>query len=348
MMHFMPKSIFINRLIVFINLVYLFIMLLIVLNYYFPLTFLSIFFILNILYPYLLFGFLFFLAQSFLKKNRILLAINILFFLFIYISLGPIFVFGDLDSNKTEDGLKVLTLNALQLFGTGNIADNKLGSAFEKFVDVNKPDVICLQEFSGLYKIPSIVKEYPYTYVKRKTRYKRYSPLTILSKYPIIEKGSLDFPNSSNNSIFVDLVMPKDTLRVYNVHLQSLKVRPGSIKRERPNKLLNRLGSSYKSQLQQAELVNKHYMNSPYKAILCGDFNNTQFSGVYNILKENNRDTFLEKGNGLGNTFFFKFLPFRIDYIFTDKTIEVIDHQNFEIKLSDHYPVMATVKLGKK
>ncbi len=117
---------------------------------------------------------------------------------------------------------------------TREIGNNNLGQTFEKFIDANNPDIICLQEFSRIYKIPLIVKNYPYYFIKYRNRFTNYSPLTIFSKYPIIGKGSLDFTNTGNNSIYVDLALPKDTLRVYNIHLQSLKVRPGSIKRERP------------------------------------------------------------------------------------------------------------------
>jgi endonuclease/exonuclease/phosphatase family metal-dependent hydrolase len=305
----------------------------------------SIFFIFNVLYPYFLCGFLFFIVQTILKKNKLLLTINLTVFLFVFFLLGPIYVFGDSFSEKSENSIKVLTLNAFQFNGYLNRGDNNFGQTFEGFIDDNKPDIICLQEFSKTYKIPLIVKNYPYYYVNYKTRYTKYSPLTIFSKYPIIEKGSLDFPNSVNNSIYVDIALPKDTLRVYNIHLQSLKVRPGSIKRERPYNLLNRLGSSYKMQLQQAELVKEHYKNAPYKAILCGDFNNTQHSGIIKLFSDEMKDSFIEKGNGFGSTYYFKFLPFRIDYIFTDNSIEIIDHQNFDVKLSDHYPVMATVQL---
>ncbi|NNJ89238.1 MAG: endonuclease/exonuclease/phosphatase family protein [Eudoraea sp.] len=271
--------------------------------------------------------------------------INSTLFLAIFLLLGPIYVLGDSGIKKTEGSIKLLTLNALHLHGYG-MRNKDLGSIFEKFIDTNKPDIICLQEFSSTYKIPSIVEEYPYYFVNNRTRLTNHSPLTIFSKYPIIGKGSLDFADTGNNSIYVDLALPKDTLRIYNIHLQSLKVRPGSIKRERPYNLLNRLGSSYKMQLQQAEMVKKHYMNSPYKVILCGDFNNTQYSGIVRLISNGMKDSFWEKGSGFGWTYFFKFLPFRIDYIFTDKSFEILDHQNYDIKLSDHYPVMATIKLG--
>jgi endonuclease/exonuclease/phosphatase family metal-dependent hydrolase len=57
------------------------------------------------------------------------------------------------------------------------------------------------------------------------------------------------------------------------------------------------------------------------------------------------KDTFLEKGKGFGRTLEFKFLPFRLDYIFADPAFEILSHKNYEVVLSDHFPVMASMKL---
>jgi endonuclease/exonuclease/phosphatase family metal-dependent hydrolase len=58
------------------------------------------------------------------------------------------------------------------------------------------------------------------------------------------------------------------------------------------------------------------------------------------------KDTYLEKGSGFGRTLDFKFLPFRIDYILTDPEFDVLEHKNYDVVLSDHFPVMATIKLN--
>ena len=56
-------------------------------------------------------------------------------------------------------------------------------------------------------------------------------------------------------------------------------------------------------------------------------------------------DTFDEKGSGFGKTFDLKLVPFRIDFILADKTMEIMTHQNFDLPLSDHYPVMSSIRL---
>ena len=97
--------------------------------------------------------------------------------------------------------------------------------------------------------------------------------------------------------------------------------------------------------MEQAEIFRNHLNKSPHRNIVCGDFNNTQFSNVYKIVKGNLQDSFLESGSGFGRTYDLWKLPLRIDYILADPDFEVVSHQNFDVKLSDHYPVMATLRL---
>uniref|UniRef100_UPI0030D816CE endonuclease/exonuclease/phosphatase family protein n=1 Tax=Maribacter arcticus TaxID=561365 RepID=UPI0030D816CE len=92
-------------------------------------------------------------------------------------------------------------------------------------------------------------------------------------------------------------------------------------------------------------IVREHMNNSPYKNIVCGDFNNTQFSNSYFTIKGNLKDSFLEKGRGYGKTINFWKFPFRIDFVLVDPSLEVLSHKNYNINLSDHEPIMATIKI---
>jgi endonuclease/exonuclease/phosphatase (EEP) superfamily protein YafD len=65
------------------------------------------------------------------------------------------------------------------------------------------------------------------------------------------------------------------------------------------------------------------------------------------LLKHNLKDAFVESGYGLGKTFDFDFLPFRIDVIFNEESLQNIDFKNYSLKLSDHYPIMASFKLSE-
>ncbi|NNK21418.1 MAG: hypothetical protein HKP07_08920 [Flavobacteriaceae bacterium] len=105
--------------------------------------------------------------------------------------------------------------------------------------------------------------------------------------------------------------------------------------------MIKRLGETMKKQKIQANQINQHRQESPYPVVICGDFNNSQYSKVYSSLSKDMKDSFLEKGNGYGTTLSFKILPFRIDYVLVDNTFEVIEHKNYDVVLSDHYPIKA-------
>ena len=89
-------------------------------------------------------------------------------------------------------------------------------------INKQNPDVLLIQEY---YKNDSIQLNYPYKYVKAKNE-KDKSGLAIFSKYPILNNGSLDFKNTSNNVIYSDILYKRDTIRFYNIHLQSLQINP--------------------------------------------------------------------------------------------------------------------------
>ena len=80
--------------------------------------------------------------------------------------------------------------------------------------------------------------------------------------------------------------------------------------------------------------------NSPYKVIVCGDFNDTPQSYTYNLLSENLNDSFKTKGVGFGTTYAGSIPALRIDYILTHEKIKVQSHKILKENYSDHFPVI--------
>ena len=241
----------------------------------------------------------------------------------------------------------IMSFNGLGFMGKENHRRNTAGDSIIKFIANQKPDIICFQEFDYSRIRSDDFEAYPYSYVDFEfgVDLGRVIQATY-SKYEIIGKGVIDFPKSSNSAIFTDIVIQKDTVRIYNLHLQSLNIRPSNIKSERSDKLFARLRNSFKKQQEQSQIIRDHQHTSPYRNIVCGDFNNTQFSSVYFKVKETLKDTFLEQGSGYGATIDFWRFPFRIDFILVDPSISVLSHTNFNIDLSDHEPIMASIKIG--
>ncbi|MEL6917924.1 MAG: endonuclease/exonuclease/phosphatase family protein [Bacteroidota bacterium] len=239
-------------------------------------------------------------------------------------------------------GLQVMSFNTMSF---SKVIPN-LEYKITDFVSTHSPDIICFQEFDFKQKRSKNFKEYPYRFIDFEYGVTSGRVLqAIYSKYPIVHKGIFFIGDIRKNCTIGTFGEIQDTLRVYNLHLQSLKIRASSLTEEPSAKLFKRVTKSFAKQQQQVGIVTGHMRSTDHKKIVCGDFNNTQFSNVYYTLKDNMLDTFKEKGSGFGRTYSFARFPGRIDFILTDPSFEVLLHKNFDVRLSDHFPVMASIRL---
>jgi len=228
------------------------------------------------------------------------------------------------------------------------IDDESIPAKIQEFIEVESPNILCFQEYDSGSNLD--FKSYAYKYQTNASNTNK-SELAILSTYKILNSGFIDFPNSANSAIFADVLIKSDTMRIYNVHLQSTGIDANmdveSLDSEQSNKLLNRLGTTFKAQQYQAELVAKHVSKSPHKVLICGDFNNTIYSYVYRILKGDLMDAFETSGTGFGSTFDFKYFPVRIDFILADQSFLSRNFKNYTIPYSDHFPILSEFSLHK-
>ncbi len=296
--------------------------------------------LLSLIVPYLVLANIIFLLFWMIKRKRQLL-ISLSALLLGYFTQGTFVKFFSSNGQLKDSDISLLTFNSHGSMGVRWSRIPSYNDEIADFVVQQDADIVCFQEFRS--SMDKNLKQYQFNY---QTPYQSgRSKQAIYSKYKILGTGSLDFPNSGNNAIYVDILIKRDTLRIYNLHLQSLIVRLGSFKREQSQRLYKRLSKTFQKQQVQANLVIEHSRSVNYRKIICGDFNNTAFSSVYKIIKGDMNDSFHEKGSGFGNTYLFKFLPFRIDFILTDSEIEIKSHKNFDVRLSDHTPVMASFRL---
>jgi len=253
------------------------------------------------------------------------------------LSFGPYFRMAGPGERIGTEGLRIASFNS------GNVlaeADNPAGlrTAME---DINA-DILCFQELERYGSFD--VSRYPYRAFSPEIIGK--STQAIFSEYPIVRSGSIDFPDTSNNAIFADVAVKGDTIRIYNVHLESYRIRSERILyREYGGRFLRRFRVVAGQHVSQARLVKAHQQEAPYPTIICGDFNATPFSHTYRILSAGLEDSFGQAGSGIGATYSLRGLPYRIDYILADPRMEVLHHKIFDIHLSDHRPVMATLRL---
>jgi endonuclease/exonuclease/phosphatase family metal-dependent hydrolase len=169
--------------------------------------------------------------------------------------------------------------------------------------------------------------------------------LAIFSRYPVIDKGSLILnEQSGNNCIYADFKVQDDTIRIYNVHLASMRI-PLYAYRNPENydskliSLINKLRNGAIRRSNEIDLIFNHTKSCPYPFIICGDFNDIPYS--YNYMKLRNRFTnsFETAGTGFGFSFNHKLFFLRIDHHFvSDGIIPVRFWVDRSIKESDHFP----------
>lgn len=288
---------------------------------------------------------LFFLYWLVKLKKQLLLPFSVLFIG--YLSFGTLYKFSSSTKIESPDNFKVMNYN-VRLFNLYQwIDEDGIGTKAVDLIKSEAPDILCLQEYHPHKEVNLSFFKYKYEELSGK---KVKSGQAIFSQFPIIKSGSIEFPNTSNNAIFADVVINKDTVRIYNIHLESLRIKTDveSLKNEDSERLFQRVGNTFKMQQSQTELFLKHKNKCNYKMVVMGDFNNTAFSYVYRKIKgEQLNDAFKEAGNGFGRTFDFKFFPIRIDFILPDEAFDVNGFKTYDERLSDHYPIMATLSLIK-
>ena len=240
-------------------------------------------------------------------------------------------------------GLKLMSFN-VRLFNSYNWIDQEnIPESILSFVNQESPDILCLQEFSKEFS-PSF-EGYPYNYIQSSTK-NGQNGLSILSKYPLYNKGYIPFENSNNSAIYVEIFYKRDTLRIYNLHLESLRInfKDTIFTKGNSQKFINRVTDVIKKQEVQMAEFEKIEKNNLHPSIICTDLNNNAFSKIYKGIKNKRIDAFSIAGNGLGATYNLANFPFRIDFIFFDPRMDIIDFNTHTVNLSDHNPVSAVLK----
>ena len=313
-------------------------------------------------YPFLLLANIFFVIFWIVKRKKFFIVplVAILIGWNYLSSLVQFPINSNNSKNNDKDLFSIISYN-VRLFDLydWNEEKNTSGKIFD-FINSSQPDIICFQEFytknTGNItesNISSILNnEYQshidYTITNSNFNY----GIATYSRFPIVNRGLIQFKNSSNSSIYTDVVINNDTIRIFNNHLQSIRFNRNNYSFISNSKDLNddekikeikdishRLRDAFIKRAGQAKTLSQHIKNSPYPVLFCGDFNDVPVSYTYHIIKKGLKDSFREAGKGIGNTYLGKFPSFRIDYIFHSKDIECAEYNVPKVELSDHYPV---------
>lgn len=228
--------------------------------------------------------------------------------------------FSQLQKNKKHQFDQLINLMSfnVRLFNQNeNIDDDKIEKKIVEMIKEKKPNVLCLQEFNLTESTKELFDAFNY-------KKNNDNKLQIFTNYRVIKSGYI---KSKNICIYKDIVL-NDTIRVYNIHLQSNWVKT--------------MKSSYQNRVSEALKIKKHINKSPYPVIVCGDFNDTPLSYTYSTLKKGLADSFQESGIGIGNSYV-SIPTLRIDYILHSQKYESYNYKKLKYKFSDHYPISCDI-----
>lgn len=225
------------------------------------------------------------------------------------------------------------------------------------------PDIFCFQEYQldipNVERIDSVLRTRHSKLYMRDAVESGNVVLRTYSRYPIIASGELS-GEGRGTSQWVDVVVGKsDTIRVFNNHLHSMDISSadssdianGTILNDgdRMQSIVERIAKNSSIRAEYVDTLRTIIDDSPYRNVICGDFNDTPMSYVYRVLKRHHIDAFEQAGSGYGYTFRPMHSALRIDYILHSKQLDTehyfVDEENY---VSDHLPIFARLKIVPK
>jgi len=269
-------------------------------------------------------------------------------------------------AQKQEQGFKVMSYN-VRLFDLYNWSNNKqTRNKIFDLIDNQNADIICIQEFfyseeteyfNTLDTLISFQKAKNYHTWYTTTKLKHNFGIATLTKFPILNRGKVHLTDAGNNiCIYTDMLINNDTIRIYNMHLASVHLAKENYKFieninnqetdeqiDGSKKIVSLLKEAFIKRSIQANVISEHIKQSPYKVVVCGDFNDTPSSYAYRTISNDLCDSFKESGAGIGITYNGSIPIYRIDYILHDRALRSSSFNTISKDLSDHYPITSMI-----
>lgn len=252
------------------------------------------------------------------------------------------------------------TLMSYNVRGFRNDNSNRAVDGYvEYFSGADVADIVCFQEYAldmpCVERVDSLFNAYHGKVYRRDVVETGDVVLRTYSRYPIIASGAIS-GEGRGTSQWVDVVIKNDTLRIFNNHLYTMNIssedssdiEQGRILQdgERMRSIVERIAKNSSVRADFVDTLSMVIDNTPYRRVICGDFNDTPMSYVYSTLKQNHVDAFEECGRGYGYTFRPMYGTLRIDYILHSPELETESYvAGDDVLLSDHLPITARIKI---
>ena len=264
----------------------------------------------------------------------------------------------EVEQNISNKSFKLMSYNVRGLRDDNN--DKYLDKLVEWLDAEGVPDILCLQELpsktEGIEMLDTLYSHKFKTYYSYDTVESGDVVLRTYSRYPILKDGYGEISGEGRGtSQWIDVVVSRnnidsDTIRIFNNHLytmsisneDSIHIESGTIFNDsnRIRSIVNRIADNSSIRSQHVDTLCSIIGSTPYRHIVCGDFNDTPMSYTYNTLCDKLNDAFVTKGRGYGYTFRPMHSMLRIDYILYSKGINIQSYKAYEdMTYSDHLPI---------
>ncbi len=272
---------------------------------------------------------------------------------------------------KTNTKLKIMSYNVMGFMYFTWRKSTEVKQQIFLYIRKENPDVICFQEYhndthENFIVIDSLKQQLNLAYTHHNRVFSvgphHYQGNMICSRYPIAASGYIDYEQTGNSSIWADIVVGNDTIRIFNSHLESYRLskdnkqtvndigkisKTDDVEVNDVEDLVDKLKRAMIKRGEQIDELAEEIAKSPYPSISCGDFNSPPCSYTYHTIKSANnyQDAFLEAGKGIGATF--NWWPqLRLDYILVDSKFKCHRFKRFGLKVSDHFPISCEIDVA--
>ena len=262
------------------------------------------------------------------------------------------------DERYDRRAFKVMTYNVRGFYGENGLSS--VGDVLQLIGDHN-PDIICLQEFNARLAGQSdefaLLDEKYESAVFGRTQAPDSlygAPLVILSKYRILRSGVVLPPGTS---VWADLLIGDDTIRVFNNHLRSTAIKAAdneyitnrdfisdTAREVKIRSIVSRLRETSILRAAQVDSIADVIADARARCIVCGDFNDTPMSYVYRTMAGGLNDAFSKSGSGYSHTFRGFFNTLRIDYVLCSDSFDPVSYEVPQVEYSDHLPVVVRLQ----
>jgi hypothetical protein len=270
------------------------------------------------------------------------------------------------NSSHKQNTHNSITLVSFNVHDFSGLMDGVQKDSVQKeifgFLQSTKPRIICLQDLpfyfpDGTLVLPRLASELgmKYFYPNSLELLKKHnlSDAILLTSYPLVATGEV-LDNGKSFGVYADMLINRDTIRVYSIHLASTKLYEGKEllttqgisemgKRAIPRSsyhVIKKLKSAFIRRACQADILRNSIARCPYPFIVCGDHNDTPLSYAIHTIRKGLTDSFVSCGRGFGRTYGESTVPLRIDYVMASPGFVFEDYKAVRNQLSDHLPVI--------